>query len=165
MNYKLEFPLTSLVEGISKSKKSKAKFESLITDFEANQLTTPKQWTWAFLVAKSFSNQEKANQCVERVAKWLSSAPEFQPDGTAIPDELVLVSMAKQLETEGPNNDLAIRILERAESIAMQIKKPEFARSLRCELATRIGKTNPEKCKRILGSTLDELFPKKAVKE
>lgn len=165
LNYKLDFPLASLVEGISKSKKSKAKFEGMIKDFDTSKLTTPKQWTWAFLVAKSFGNQEKANQCVELVAKWLPTASEFKADGTALPDELALASLAKQLETEGPNNDLAIRILVRAESIAMQINKPEFARSLRCEVATRISKTDPEKCKSILSSTLEELFPKKAVKE
>ena len=165
LSYKIDFPLASLVDGISKSKKSKAKFEALIKDFDTSKLTNPKQWTWAYLVAKSFGNQEKASQCVELVAKWLPSAPEFKVEGTSLPDELALTSMAKLLETEGPNNDLAVRILERAESIATQINKPEFARSLRCEVATRISQTDPEKCKSILSKTLDELFPKKAVKE
>ena len=126
LSYKLDFPLAALVEGISKSKKSKAKFEGMVKDFDTSKLTTPKQWTWAFLVAKSFGNQEKASQCVDLVAKWLPTAPEFKADGTALPDELSLTSIAKQLEIDGPNNDLAIRILERAESIATQINKPNL---------------------------------------
>ena len=165
LSYKLEFPLASLVEVISKSKKSKAKFETMAKDFDTSRLTTPKQWTWAFLVAKAMGNQATANECVELAKKWLPTAPEFKADGTTIPDELALASMAKLLETEGDNNDLAIRILERAESIASQIKQPELARSLRCEVAVRISKTDPAKCKSILISTLDELFPPKAGKE
>ena len=165
LNYKLEFPLASFVEKISKIKKLKTQFEASIKDFDAGQMTTPKQWTWAYLVAKSFGNQAKAGECVEQVEKWLLDAHEFKAEGTSIPDELALTAMAKLLETEGSNNDLAIRILERAESIAKDIQQPELARSLRCEVAVRISKTDPAKCRSILSSTLDELFPPIAVKD
>jgi len=161
LDYKIEFPFASLVDKNSKNRKAKTQFEALLKDFDASQLTTPKQWTWAFLVAKSFGNQSKADECVERVTIWLKIAPEFKADGTSLPDELALSAMAKQLESDGSNNDLAIRLLQRAESIAVKINQPDLARSLRCDLAVRIAKTDPARCKSILSSTLDELFPKK----
>ena len=165
LNYKIEFPMTSFVEKISKNKKSKSQLEDSMKDFDASKLSGPKQWTWAYLVAKSFGNQTKAAECVDLVSKWIGDTPETKAEGTAIPDELALVAMAKLLETEGSNNDLAVRILERCESIAVQIKKPELARSLRCDQAVRISKADPAKCKSILFATLDELYPTKAGKE
>ena len=161
LDFKIEFPFASLVDKISKNRKARTQFEALLKDFEASQLTTPKEWTWAFLVAKSFGNPSKASDCVEQVSKWLQNVKEFKADGVSMPDELALTAMAKQLESEGSNNDLAIRLLQRAESIAVQINQPDLARSLRCELAVRISKTDPALCKSILSSTLDELFPKK----
>ncbi len=165
LNHKVDFPLSSLVEVISKSRKPKENFDALIKDFDVNQLTAPKQFAWAFMVARSFGNQDKASECVEQVAKWLSNAPEFKATGTSVPDELAVTTMAKLLEKEGFNNDLAVRLLKRGEAIAIQIKQPELARSLRCELAMRINKTDPAQCKLILSSTLDELFPIKAGRE
>ena len=161
LDFKIEFPFASLVDKISKNRKARTQFEALLKDFEASQLTTPKEWTWAFLVAKSFGNPSKASDCVEQVSKWLQNVKEFKADGVSMPDELALTAMAKQLESEGSNNDLAIRLLQRAESIAVQINQPDLARSLRCDLAVRISKTDPALCKSILSSTLDELFPKK----
>ena len=165
LSHKVDFPLSSLVAEISKSRKSKENFNGLIGDYDVNQLRAPKQFAWAFMVARSFGNQEKASECVEQVAKWLSSAPEFKATGTSVPDELAVTAMAKFLEKEGANNDLALRLLERGEAIAVQIKQPDLARSLRCELALRINKTDPAQCKRLLSSTLDELFPIKAGRE
>jgi tetratricopeptide (TPR) repeat protein len=166
LDYTVDIPLVGLVDKIAKTPSLKTRINAAVAKVDVTKLVDPQQIAWTYVVAKSGGNDAIAAACVSQAAKFLDAQPDQTFEERSLPKELALIIMAKRLSKEGLENDLALKVFQRSESIAKQTKQMELARTLRCNVAERLASSDPTRSKSMLMELLDEIMPiKKSNKE
>ncbi|MEM9660645.1 MAG: hypothetical protein AAF961_19945, partial [Planctomycetota bacterium] len=86
-----------------------------------------------------------------------SKADESKPG--SLPDDLLLAVAAIHLDTDEIGDEPPVALLQQAVAAAEAIEQPSLAGSLRCQIAKRIAKNDPDRARTMFLSTLDHLLP------
>ena len=137
------------------------------------------------LISNSAENQEQADLSTEAIIRWVESHPgpaadetEESDDSSEAPseegdvelagddkeqvklsDQLLLGMAALQVSDAVADNEDITAMLEQAIAEADRCGEERLASSLRCQIASRIAKKDPERANSMYWSTLDQLLP------